>query len=311
MIDVDLNLLRVFDTLYELRSVTKAGVRLGLTQSAVSHALSRLRQAIDDPLFVRAPGGLQPTARAVEIAAGVREGLIQLRGALSPKEFDPATASRRFTIAAGSYFCSLLVPDLMSQARRAASDVSFQVVPLESDLLSQLDESVVDLALGSFTKIPPRLVRRFLFREDLVWIAAADNPVARATVDRARIAAQPRLTISTGKPFEALKALIAEGGLERRVIAEADEGSGADGSEGGVIVYDALTASAIVGQTDFVALVPRRFAQRDARRHGFVILELPDDSSGIDLSMLWHGKFDEDAGLAWLRDLIVTIAGQF
>ena len=96
MVEVDLNLLRVFDTLYELRSVTRAASRLGLTQSAVSHALGRLRRAIDDPLFVRAPGGLQPTARAVEMAPGVREGLVQLRGALSPTLFDPASAVRRF-----------------------------------------------------------------------------------------------------------------------------------------------------------------------------------------------------------------------
>src|SRR3546814_8209277 len=66
--EIDLNLLRVFDTLFELGNVTKAGARLGLTQSAVSHALGRLRQSIGDPLFVRAPGGLQPTARAIEIA---------------------------------------------------------------------------------------------------------------------------------------------------------------------------------------------------------------------------------------------------
>ena len=123
MIEIDLNLLRVFDTLIEVRSVTRAAGKLGLTQSAVSHALARLRNALDDPLFVRAPGGLQPTARALEIAPGVREGLAQLRGALSPTEFDPATASRTFTLAAGSYFCVLLVPELIARVRAAAPDV--------------------------------------------------------------------------------------------------------------------------------------------------------------------------------------------
>ena len=83
MVELDLNLLRVFDTLFEMRSVTRAAGKLGLTQSAVSHALRRLRDALDDPVFVRAPGGLQPTARAIEIAPGVREGLAQLRGALN------------------------------------------------------------------------------------------------------------------------------------------------------------------------------------------------------------------------------------
>src|SRR3546814_17857935 len=94
MSEIDLNLLRVFDTLFELGNVTKAGARLGLTQSAVSHALGRLRQSIGDPLFVRAPGGLQPTARAIEIAPGVRVGLSPLRTALSPSAFAPGTAHR-------------------------------------------------------------------------------------------------------------------------------------------------------------------------------------------------------------------------
>jgi len=204
MTEVDLNLLRVFDTLYELRSVTRAAERLGLTQSAVSHALRRLRDALDDPLFVRAPGGLQPTARAAEIAPGIREGLGQLRGALSPTIFDPATASRRFTIAAGSYFCVLLVPSLVEAARRAAPGIELRVMPMGSELLADLDESVVDLALGAFTRVPARLRTEPLFREEMVWIAAADNPLAQGPLDRERFAAAPRLTISVGRPFEAL-----------------------------------------------------------------------------------------------------------
>src|SRR3546814_5499681 len=96
MNELDLNLLRIFDALIEQRSVTRTANRLGLTQSAISHALARLRQSIGDPLFVRVAGGLQPTARAIEIAPGIRQGLLQFRDALSPSLFDPATAKRRF-----------------------------------------------------------------------------------------------------------------------------------------------------------------------------------------------------------------------
>ena len=306
MVEVDLNLLRVFDTLYELRSVTRAASRLGLTQSAVSHALGRLRRAIDDPLFVRAPGGLQPTARAVEMAPGVREGLVQLRGALSPTLFDPASAVRRFTIAAGSYFCVLLVPELIARVRELAPGVMVRIQPLGPDLLSELDESSVDLALGAFTRIPSRLTSERLYREELVWIAAAGNPLARAPFDRDALARAPGLTIWVGRPFEALRAAVPEGVLERKVIAETGEAVAADIGEDSAAVYDALTAIAVVGRTDMVALVPRRFAERDDARH-VVILDAPEESGGIDLMMLWHGKFDEDAGLAWLRGVIREI----
>src|SRR3569623_925529 len=120
MANMDLNLLRVFDAIFEVRSVTRTAERLGLTQSAISHALGRLRQAFGDPLFVRHPTGLQPTARAIEIAPGIREGLAQLQQALAPSPFDPATANRRFRINAGAYFCALLVPELIARARKLA-----------------------------------------------------------------------------------------------------------------------------------------------------------------------------------------------
>src|SRR3546814_14462232 len=94
MNELDLNLLRIFDTLIDQRSVTRTANRLGLTHSAISHALARLRQSIGDPLFVRVAGGLQPTARAIEIAPGIRQGLLQFRDALSPSLFDRSEERR-------------------------------------------------------------------------------------------------------------------------------------------------------------------------------------------------------------------------
>ena len=108
---LDLNLLRVFDALAEERSVTRAGVRLGLTQSAVSHALNRLRHMPDDELFVRGPDGMRPTARAVEIAPRLRQGLDQLQHALGARpRSSPAETQRRFTIAASAYVTTTLMP---------------------------------------------------------------------------------------------------------------------------------------------------------------------------------------------------------
>src|SRR3954451_10985148 len=100
---VDLNLLRVFDVMLEERSVTRAGARLGLTQSAVSHALNRLRYALSDDLFVRGPSGMQPTPRALEMGPQVHAAFVQLQAALAPADFSPATSERRFALAAGTY----------------------------------------------------------------------------------------------------------------------------------------------------------------------------------------------------------------
>lgn len=310
MLNLDLNLLNLFDTLYELRSVTKAAARLNLTQSAISHALRRLREAMGDPLFVRAAGGLHPTARAVEIAPGIRAGLAQLRGAMAPTAFTPATSTRSFTIATGTYFCALMIPELIKRGRIISPGVSFRVVPIDTGLLVDLDERSIDVALGAFTKVPARLVTQPLFREDLVWIASRDNPISRGTVGHDRLAAQSRLAIAGTRPFEAARALSAEGGIELKIVADVARAMTPElvGDEC-VTVYETLTAVAVVEQTDLIALVPRRIAQIGVESGRIVIVEAEQRREGIELTMLWHGKFGDDDGLAWLRALIAEIAG--
>src|SRR5579883_3321284 len=93
---IDLNLLRVFDALLEEQSVTRAGARLGLSQSAISHALNRLRYVLRDELFVRGPDGMRPTERAAEMAPRLHHALLQLQLALTPGDFVPAETTRRF-----------------------------------------------------------------------------------------------------------------------------------------------------------------------------------------------------------------------
>src|SRR5579862_4061125 len=107
---IDLNLLRVFDVLMEERSVTRTGARLGLTQSAVSHALNRLRYHLDDELFQRNANGMQPTRRALEIGPSLHVALSQLQSALTRVDFDPEVSEQRFEVMAGAYACAVLMP---------------------------------------------------------------------------------------------------------------------------------------------------------------------------------------------------------
>lgn len=305
MREIDLNLLRVFDALIELRSVTKAADRLGLTQSAISHALGRLRQAVGDPLFVRQPAGLQPTARALEMAPGIRQGFAQLRGALSPLPFDPATAVRRFRISAGSYFCALLVPDLTARARARAPGISFSIEAPGPDLLSALDQGAIDLALGGFGKAPPRLVSEILFREELVWVARAGSPIVDNPAELRVLPADRRLEIAAGRPFPGHGSYAWEGGLERRVVAAtaASGGKAGGGEDAYLSLYDVPTAIATIVATDLVALMPRRLVLKSAGPDGIAIVDSQAES-GLDMAMLWHSRLGADAGLAWLRALI-------
>lgn len=306
MIATDLKLLAVFAAIYDHRSVSKAARRLNLTQSAVSHALRRLRDSIGDPLFVRSGGALQPTSRAQEMAPAIRDGLARLQAALAPTEFNPETASRTFTIAAASYFCALLIPNLIARAREVAPGVRLRIVALGSDLLANLDEENVDLALGAFGQVPHRLTAEPLFREDLVWIASRAGSV-RAPVSSEMLARNPHLVIATRLPSEPARGLLAQGPLE----AIMDQSLHANTLESGAaaIVYDALTAAAVVAQTDMVALVPRRLALSEEERLGLCILEPERDHQGIDLVMVTHSRTSADAGLAWLRAQVADLSG--
>lgn len=298
---IDLNLLRVFEALYELRSVTRAAERLGRTQSAVSHALGRLRQAIGDPLFVRHPDGLQPTALATDIAPAIRVGLEQLRVALFPASFDPATAVRRFRLTTGVYFSALLMPELIARVRAKAPTVALAVAAAGSDLLASLDNGTTDLALGAFGKVPPRLQRQVLFEEELVWIARTGSPVALDPDRLSSVPAAQRLSVAVGRPYPGHGGFSWENGLERLVIAsgQVDEPNGIEPA-GAMSVHDSLTAMATVAATDLIAVVPRRLALKSAANHEIAILDAPPVSR-IEMAMLWHNRLGGDDGLEWLR----------
>src|ERR1700757_337343 len=155
---LDLNLLRVFDALIEEHSVTRAGERLGLSQSAISHALNRLRYVLNDELFVRMPDGMRPTTRAAEIAPRLREGLLQLQLALGPTEFDPARTERGFTITCGEYIGTVLLPRFIAGVRALAPNAELRIRASNVGVADALLAGRVDVAVGSFRRLPDPFV---------------------------------------------------------------------------------------------------------------------------------------------------------
>src|SRR4051812_31423486 len=174
----DLNLLRVFDVLLEERNVTRAGARLGLTQSAVSHALNRLRYALNDELFIRGPSGMQPTPRALEMGPQVHAALNQLQAALSFPDFDPATSERRFTVAAGSYACGVLAPPLVGRLSREAPLAELVILERAGDAMERLDARRIDFLVGGVQAAPERFAREPILNETMSWVVARDHPLA-------------------------------------------------------------------------------------------------------------------------------------
>src|SRR3982751_3398197 len=168
--NLDLNLLRVFDVLLEERSATRAGARLGLTQSAVSHSLNRLRYVLDDELFVRGPAGMQPTPRAVEMGPQVHAALNQLQAALSPADFDPATSERRFSVVAGPYASAILAPPVVNRLADTAPHVDLFIAELALDVLERIDARRIDFMIGGVLTAPERFAFETILTEELAWV---------------------------------------------------------------------------------------------------------------------------------------------
>lgn len=310
---LDLNLLRVFDVLLEERSVTRAGQRLGLSQSAVSHALSRLRLALDDELLIRGAAGMIPTPRARELAPGVHAALGQLQAALAPSAFDPATTQRRFVVAAGAYACAVVVPVLVAALNRAAPRAELVVTESVGDLLEQLDSQRADFVLGGAASAPDRLAQESLLHESLVWVVRSDNPLAEGPVTLERLVETPHIVIARGPSgvaelrsgdgaltmrsslddFGAFEAELQARGLKRRI---------------GVTVPDTYSALAVLRRTDMAALIPRRLALLSSQSGFLKLIDPPYRSPRVDLSLLYLRERLADPSMTWFRDQLRDIA---
>jgi DNA-binding transcriptional LysR family regulator len=312
--NLDLNLLRVLDVLLEERSVTRTGARLGLTQSAVSHALNRLRYMLNDELFVRGPAGMQPTPRAVEMGPQVHAALHQLQAALQPSDFDPATSERRFSVVAGAYASAILVPPVVGRLAEAAPRVDLLIAELAPDVLERMDARRIDFMVGGVLAAPERFARETIFTEALAWIVRADHPLTlRNTIDLEALVSVPHVAISRSLP-----GLIDDGTERRAFVSRASwEDAGAFAAalaaagltrRVGVTVPDTYSALAVAARSDMATLIPRRLALLSAQSGKVKLIDPPYESPSVDVTLLFLRERLAEPAIAWMRDVIRTAA---
>ncbi len=187
---VDLNLFVVFEAVLKERHVGRAAARLSLSPSAISHALGRLRRLLDDPVFLRTPKGVVPTARALELAGPIAEVLAGARRVVASAEpFDPLTSTRAFMLGAPDGVTAFLLP-LLARLGAEAPGVDIrlrQLLPSEggqetgpawTPTLADLDARVIELAIGPFATVPARFEVRELWEEDFVIASRKGHPFA-------------------------------------------------------------------------------------------------------------------------------------
>ncbi|WP_404994889.1 LysR family transcriptional regulator [Cupriavidus pauculus] len=298
---IDLNLLVAFEALYHTRSVTLAGKRLSRAQPSVSNALTRLRTLFGDELFVRTNAGMEPTELAHTLMPGISTALDHVRQAVGQSvAFDPAApAGRGFTIAATDYADIVLLPHVISRLRRQAPDIDLRIMALDrAALYEQLDQGVVDVAIGGHLSAPKRMVQTRLYEEDFVCIASRSHPQLRAGRRRRQIDLSTYLQLphalfapgDSGSRRGVVDGRLDKLGRQRRVAA----------------TFSHIVALPLaVAQSDLVATVARRVAHRLASPE-VQILEVPEElaDTGFDIALIHNRRTQADAAAVWLRQQI-------
>lgn len=304
---VDLNLLRVFEAVLHNRSVSAAGRELGVTPSAVSHALGRLRQALGDDLFVPENGRMEPTARAVELSRGIRDGLALIDGAISIRPFVAAESVRTFRIAATEYGAITLLAPLVERLAVAAPEIELRVVPLgRLDVVRQLDDGRLDMVIGWFGDMPERTRRKALVEDREAVVVRPGHPLTREQVTLERIFAFPFLVVElTGTEEQAVEGFLDDRGVWRRVwidrllIESGIEKGDLVGHVAVSVPYYAAVAP-MLAVSDMVATLPQRLAERAVAEGRLAMLELPYEPLAAQAEVVWHQRSDSDAGMQWL-----------
>lgn len=290
---LDLNLLLLFEALWQARSVSGAARLLGIGQPAASAALGRLRSALEDELFLRAGTRMWPTPRAEALAPQIIDALDRVRGALDGAgQFDPARSERRFTIAVSEYVGHIILPPLLGRLRREAPSVTLVALAYgKDDLPGLLARGQVDAGFGVFDPPPEDAVVTPLFQEDFVGLADPGHPILTSLpVTPAAYAAAPHALVSLrGDMTGYVDRLLAGFGLERRVTV--------------ALPYAFALGEALRG-TDLIAAVPRRAARRLAER-GLAVFDLPFAAAPWTVSLLWNPALRSDPAHAWFRSTIL------
>jgi DNA-binding transcriptional LysR family regulator len=297
---VDLNLLVSFDALMSHRHVSRAAEKLGVTQSALSHALKRLRVVFGDPLLRRGPRGMEPTERALSLREPVKAVLAEIHSIVSTRiVFEPVSTQRTFKLSMSDAMNVEALPLILRNLRKAAPNIDLLVTtsgPREACARILNDE--VELAIGVFPHVPAEIMRHELYRDVLVCVADKNNPrLKRGRMDEEAYLASPHVTVAPNLDSGVqLDEIFAAMGFARRIVATVPH-------------YTAIPG--LVRETDLVAHTRRRLINVLRTSANLVVFPIPAPFRVPELcfEQLWHPRYERDAGHHWLRHLITNSVG--
>lgn len=301
----DLNLLRVFNALMEDGNLTRAGFRIGLSQPAMSHALSKMRKLTGDSLFVRVPTGMKPSEHAVRIAPAVREGLRLLDLAVEGDvQFDASTCDRTFRVIMSDIGELAYLPRLVQRLNDLAPSVNLRVLNLpREDYANAFHSGEADLAIGFLPGLAAGFYQQRLFKDGYVALVRADHPRVRDRLTIEQFVAESHVLVEPGgsrfvsaahqtSTSTLIEQTLAERGFRRRVALR---------------VPHFLVVPDVVQSSDLLATVPSYVIRHSQPRPGVRLLPLPFDVPIFEVKQFWHQRSHQDEGNRWLRSVVLQL----
>jgi DNA-binding transcriptional LysR family regulator len=295
---LDIWLVRVLRTLLVERSVTQTALRLNQTQPAISTALRRLREILNDPILVRGKAGMVPTEYGASLLPSAQQVLREVDFVATPHgDFDAVRSRRTFRVAAPDYLNDFFMPTVIAQFREAAPHARLEIESLTPTLdhSAALDAGELDLVIGNWPKPDIRFEKSDLFADTVVCLMRADHPLAQAPLTRDIYLAAPHLapTPYSGASGGAIDTGFARAGAERRIVT--------------TLPYFGLVPQVLL-QSDLIFTTTRRFATHYANILPLAVVDVPIPFPRIRCYQLWHPQPDRPSDVSWLRTLMSQVS---
>jgi DNA-binding transcriptional LysR family regulator len=292
---LDMTMLLVFAETMRHRKLTLVAKRLGLTQSAISHTVSRLRDVFGDPLFLRKPYGIEPTSRALDLEPRIAAVLAMTQETLSvPAAFSPGTAQRLIRIATLDIHASLFGPALCGVFEKQAPGLELRLrFASRQEALDLLDANDVDLIVSFVANVAPHHIVRRLYEETYAVVARQKNKGFDGST-KAYLAARHLLVSLSGDAHGIVDDVLEAKGVKRHIATVFP------------LFFPALAA---VAETDMIATLPRRLVEANAARFKLNLFAPPINIRPFPVNAIWHKRNEKDAGLKWVVERLVAISG--
>jgi LysR family transcriptional activator for leuABCD operon len=291
---IDLNLLTIFDAIMLEGKLSKAALRLHMSQPAVSQALGRLRQTVGDELFIRTHSGMKPTARAAALAGPIRSILAQIKDALDPQQnFDPTQSTHAFKVNFGAYGEFSILPPLLKRIHQQQTAINIQSINSENSI-AQLRSGDLDVSFIPYNLRDDNFEVRKFGSTEFVVIARRQHPRLRGSFSLEDYAREKHVLVRSNERYKGFSHQELMGlRKSRRIMTE---------------VHNIASIPQVISHTDAVAAMPRALAEFFQQQHPIEVYPFPMSAPSTSIYLTWHKSMNMDKGHQWLRDIIMELS---